>query len=318
MTDALTDPRSDLGKSPPLVLIGGSGRSGTHAISELLDRHPRYEAVPIEARFHAKPRGFPDLLAGEVSRDEFVHKLRNFWWQRIPAGSFMPALMPRTPLGRGDRGLHRLMNKDRFDAAVDRFEAAYADDAAAACRALFLELLWPIAAEPGRPGLVEMTTDNVIQGATLSRLFPEAKFVLTVRDGRDAGSSKVARRQRSHHPTEAFSGVDWWLERMRRVEAGLAAIPPGRVHVVVLDLLVGDARDELYAGLLRFLDLPDKPRIHRYFDAKMNPRRAHRERWREGLDDGEQASLTDHYLAALDELETAGSRTAPLLRAALT
>ncbi len=314
MDDSISPPSARLQGSPPIVFVGGSGRSGTHVIAELLDRHPRYLSVPIEARFHAKPRGFPDLLAGEVDRSEFVAKLERFWWKRIPAGAFMPALMPHTPLGRGERGLHRLMARERFDAAVERFEGAFEADREAACRALFLELLWPLVTEAGNHGMVEMTTDNVIQGATLARLFPEARFILTVRDGRDAGSSKVARRQRSHHPTDPFSGVDWWLDRMQRVERGLAGIPPERVLVVGLDTLVGgDERERAYGEILAFLALPDRRRIRAYFDERMNPANAHRERWREGLSEAEQERLTDHYAAALDELDA----TAPALRSAL-
>ena len=50
---------------PPgtLLFIGGTGRSGTHALAQLLGRHSRFADVPIEARFHCNKRGMPDLLA---------------------------------------------------------------------------------------------------------------------------------------------------------------------------------------------------------------------------------------------------------------
>ena len=37
---------------------------------------PAFVKVPIEARFHVNPQGFPDLLAGEVTPDQFLRKLR--------------------------------------------------------------------------------------------------------------------------------------------------------------------------------------------------------------------------------------------------
>jgi hypothetical protein len=86
-----------LGASPPLVFVGGTGRSGTHVIAELLDRHPRYASVPIEARFHAKPRGFPDLLAGAVGPEEFLRKLRRFWWRSSSSAITCVPLRPVPP-----------------------------------------------------------------------------------------------------------------------------------------------------------------------------------------------------------------------------
>ena len=63
----------------------------------------------------------------------------------------------------------------------------------AACRRLFFDLLWFRAERGGRGrGIVEQSTDTVAQAATLVRLFPEARFIHVVRDGRDASASRVA------------------------------------------------------------------------------------------------------------------------------
>ena len=299
------------------MFVGGTGRSGTHVIAELLGRHPQFTSVPLEARFHAKPRGFPDLLNGETTKAEFLRKLRRFWWRRIPAGEPLPAVLPQVPMGRKVNGLYRLMPKERFDAAIERFDAGFDAQPDAACRDLFDELLWPLAREAGTPGLVEMTTDNVMQAGTLGRLFADAKFVLTVRDGRDAGASKASRRQRSHHPTDVLTGIDWWLERMLRAEAGLREVDPDRVYVIGLDSFVTDERDAVFAGLLDFLGIVERPRIRRFFERHMNPKNANRHRWREGLSEAEQDEVGRRYEAALERLEAEGSRCAPLLRRAL-
>ena len=300
-----------------LVFVGGTGRSGTHVIAELLGRHPRYTAVPLEARFHAKPRGFPDLLSGAATKAEFLRKLRRYWWRRIPAGEPIPAVLPQLPMGRKVNGLYRLMPRERFDAAVASFDTSFDADPDDACRALFNDLLWPVARESGTNRLVEMTTDNVMQAGTLGRLFPEAKFVLTVRDGRDAGASKASRRQRSHHPTDVLTGIDWWLERMLRAERGLRELDPGRSFVIGLDSFVSDQREETLAGLLDFLEVPERPKVRRFFDREMNPEGANRDRWREGLSYAEQGEVNRRYEAALERLEAKGSRCAPLLRRAL-
>ena len=69
------------GRPPPIVFIGGTGRSGTHVLAKLLSKHPRLSLVPVEVRFHVEERGFPGLLAGTVSREDFVRRLRGFWWK---------------------------------------------------------------------------------------------------------------------------------------------------------------------------------------------------------------------------------------------
>jgi Sulfotransferase family len=283
-------------------------------MASLMDRHPHFSSVPLEARFHAKPRGFPDLLAGRATRREFLRKLKRYWWRRIPAGQPLPSVLPGLPMGRKVLGLHRVVPRKRFESAVASFERGFEQEREAACRRLFYDLLWPIAEESDSPALVEMTTDNVMQGGTLGRLFPEAKFVLTVRDGRDTGASKVARRQRPHHPTDVGSGIDWWLERMMRVDAGLRELNPARVLVIGLDSFVTDEREATYERLLEFLSVRDRPRMRRFFDEEMSPEHAHRHRWRDGLSQFERETVNHRYERALERLEAEGSPCAALLR----
>jgi Sulfotransferase family len=300
----------------PIVFVGGTGRSGTHVISRLLGHHPAYADVRIEARFHAKPQGIPDLLAGEVTVDEFERKLRRFWWYRVAAGEPLPAILPRVPLGRSVRGLHKTMPRKRFERALRRFRRRWERDQRMACRRLFLDLLWPVAAGAEKPGLVEMTTSTTMHARTLLTLFPEARFVHSVRDGRDSGSSKVSKRQRSHHPRDAEEGFEWWLDRLERIERGIAGVPPERILHLSLDLLVAGDRDRAYESLLGFLGIGDEPEMRDYFDREMSAAAANRERWRSGLSDSEQAELSARYDQVLGRLAERGYATAPVLRAA--
>ena len=128
----------------PLILIGGTGRSGTHVLARLLGRHPQLADVPIEARFHCHgPKGFPDLLAGRATLDEFVWKLREFWWHRVRKEDFEP------------RGLYNISSRRRFDSALAAFEPAFRGDQLVACRRLFWDPRGPLALYPHfeyRPG----------------------------------------------------------------------------------------------------------------------------------------------------------------------
>lgn len=303
---------------PRIVFVGGTGRSGTHVLAELLGHHPRYALVPVESRFHVNPGGFPDLLSGAVTPAAFERKLRRFWWRRIPAGEALPALLPGVPMGRQTRGLYKALDEPGFQAAVERFSAnGAAADLEVACRRLFLDLLWPLAERAGKFGLVEMSTHTVAQAPLLARLFPDSRLIHIVRDGRDAGSSKVGKRQKRSHPRDAAEGVEWWLGRLERAERAVAQAPPGYVLTLSLDeLAVGD-RERAYGELLAFLRIPDRRRMRRFFERQMNARNASRERWRMGLSEAEQRAVTERYEHALGELEAAGRPSGAVLRRVL-
>lgn len=290
----------------PLVLVGGTGRSGTHVLARLLGRHSRLADVPIEARFHCHKRGLPDLLEGRVSLAGFLEKLRGFWWHRVRVDG-------------QPRGLYNLMTRRRFDEAVDRFEARYREDPLAACRDLFWDLLWPVAEESGKPGLVEMSSHNVREAPTLARLFEQARFVHTVRDGRDAASSVTGR---TWGPRRLLPAIDWWAERLRRIEVGVRGEEDGiaydlrgeRLHLIVLDDLVGEGRERAYAGLLSFAGLADESGIREWFEREMTQESAHMGRWADGLGPLGRARVRRKYERTLRTLEREGVHCArPLI-----
>jgi Sulfotransferase family len=297
-----------------LAFVGGTGRSGTHVVAHLLGRHSRYREIEIEVRFHCNPRGFPDLLAGRVTLGEFMRKLRRFWWHRIKAGEPFAAVLPSLPLGREERGLYKIVPRERFDAEATRFETSYPDDPLGACRDLFLGLLGPLADEARKPGLVEMSSDTVAQGPTLARIFPGAKLIHAVRDGRDAGASKVTRRQKREHPRDGLEGIAWWEQRLRRIDAAVREIPEDRLLGISLDELAYGDREGSYSRLLAFLELDDEPRMREYFERHVTAENAHRDRWREGLEPDEQERVARFYEQTLERMAADGVHCAPELR----
>jgi sulfotransferase family protein len=304
--------------SPDLVFVGGTGRSGTHVIARLLGRHSRYEAIPIECRFHCNPSGLADVVTGRATPAEFLDKLRRFWWHRVRHGRrAWVRLAPLARRGGKVRGLHKIIPRDRFDEAVARFEANCDRDPVSASRALFFDLLGPLAEEAGKPALVEMSCFTIASAPGLARIFPEARFVHAVRDGRDSGSSKAAKRQKPHHPTNVTDGIEWWLERLRLAEEGVRGLDdPARVAPISLDELVWGDRERAYGDLLGFLELSDEPAMREFFASEVSPEAAHRERWREGLSEADQAAVQGRYEEALAELEAKGYQCAPVLRRA--
>jgi Sulfotransferase family len=301
-----------------LVFVGGTGRSGTHILSHLLDRHSRFHGVPIECRFHCNPKGLADVVTGAADPEQFLTKLRGYWWHRVRIGDRALVRARWRALGRGRvRGLHTIIAPDRFDAAVSKFEANHGSDLIGASRLLFYDLLQPLADEAGKPVLVEMSCFTIAAADGLAMIFPEARFVHSVRDGRDSGSSKVALRQKPHHPTDVVSGIEFWADRLRRAEEGVRgmdAADRARLHVTSLDEIVWGDREATYADLLGFLGVDDEPAMRGFFERGMNADAAHRERWREGLDEAAQAEITRVYEATLDRLEREAYHCAPVLR----
>jgi Sulfotransferase family len=319
-----------------LVFIGGTGRSGTTVLAELLDRHSRFRGVPIECRFHCNPMGLADVVGGRATTADFVRKLRTYWWYRVRVGSRV--LVPEGVVGRARlaafrlgrrlhlwpgaqearvRGLHQIIARDRFEEAVAEFEAGCEGDLVQASRDLFFDLLGPVREEAGKPALVEMSTFTIAAAPELARIFPEARFVHSVRDGRDSGVSKSLLREKDHHPTDAISGIDFWADRLRQAEEGVRGLEANqreRLHLMSLDELVWGDRDRTYEDLLAFLGVDDEPAIRAYFDREMTAEAANRERWRAGLSPGEQAEVTAHYEATLARLEREGYHCAALLR----
>jgi hypothetical protein len=285
-------------------------------IARLLGHHSRYQMVPIECRFHCNPSGLADVVSGKATPQQFVDKLRRFWWHRVRSDG--PTWARLAPFARGEarvRGLHKIIARDRFERAVAGFEENCYRDPVSASRELFFELLGPLAADAGKPALVEMSCFTIASAAGLARILPEARFVHAVRDGRDSGSSKAAKRHKEHHPSGVADGIDWWLERLRLAEEGVRGLDdPGKVVAISLDELVWGDRERAYGDLLGFLELDDEPAMREFFEQQMSAGAAHRERWREGMSEAEQAEVRARYEAALAKLEDGGYHCAAVLR----
>ncbi len=294
---------------PELVFIGGTGRSGTHAIARLIGHHSHFADVPIEARFHCNKRGMPDLLEGRITLSSFLRKLRGFWWHRVRVD------------GR-PRGLYNLLRADQFDDACERFETAFGEDPIAACRGLVGDLLGPVGERRGKPALVEMSSHNVKEAQTLLRIFPEAKIIHALRDGRDSAASVTGK---TWGPGNVSSALQWWADRLRAIDRGVGGeedgarfgIPAGQFRVILLDELVASDRDRGLAELLDFLDVEPEEGMSDFFEMRMTPEAAHLGRWRQQLGAVGRARVDRRYRRLLAALQAEGNHAAPPLLEAL-
>jgi hypothetical protein len=273
-------------------------------VAQLLGSGSRYAVVPIDARFHCDTEGLADLIEGRVSLKRFALKLREVWWG---GGG-----------GAGRGRLDEVVPRDRFEASAERFASAYLDDPLGASRRLFAELLWPVAAAERRRGLVETSARNLHRAPTLARLFAEARFVHVVRDGRVA-AFRLA--ETDWGPGDPLAGIDWWAERLRRVDHAVRgeedgapySLGPDRLHVLVLDELLSGDREPPYAALREFVGIEDEPGAREFLDRWLGPADRSGEPVENGLSSWRRLRLRRKYERTLEALRREGVHCAPQL-----
>ena len=254
----------------PLLFVGGTGRSGTHVVARMLSHHPDYANVPLEARFHCDPGGFPDLLRGATTVRAFTRRVKGRWWRRID------------PVRMAVYGMRRTVDRRTRDEALAAFRTAFPAAPEDACRNLFFALLGPLAAAEGKPGLIEQSCDTVAAAPALHSLFPQAKFIHVIRDGRDVAASRSSQTRGLVYPRNIRQGLEWWESRLRRIDAATAQLPEGAIRVVNLDNLVEHRRDYAITHLMRFVGGPGG-NVRRFHRNQMSPESANRGRWRSSL-----------------------------------
>ncbi|MDX6653250.1 MAG: hypothetical protein QOJ38_2031 [Solirubrobacterales bacterium] len=289
-------------KAPDPVLIGGTGRCGTRALASIVGQHSRYRRIHTECNFHCSPQALPGLLAGAVSMESFLEDLRGRWWER------------RNSYGKPS-GLHRRIPRETLEAAIERFEPAFAADPEGASSRLIRDILDPIAEAARKPSWVEMSKHNVQAAPTLLGLLPDAKVIHIIRDGRDVASSVVAL---NWAPETMNEGVDWWQRRLSAAEQGAAAVPAERLLVLSFEDLVANDRRRSFERLLDFLAVPRlrrrhrEPEIHAYFEEHFNLESANVSRWRKDLTADETQTLNAYFATVLEGLIAADTPGRPL------
>jgi Sulfotransferase family len=278
------------------ILVGGTGRSGTHVVAALAGSGGRYAQVPAELRVHAARDGIPAYADGAIGRRRLLTELSTRWWSQRPAWD------PSTA-----RGIHRIAPRRRYLAALTRLAAAPpGSDRLLNARRFLRRLLDPLAPEPG--AWVEKSPDNCAAAGFLIRLFPDLRLVHVIRDGRDAACSLM---RVPWAPDDFPSALALWERRLLEAHIGTLEVPPGRVHRVMLEDLVWRDRERAYADLLAFLDLPDAPPTRELFETDVTPAHAGLGRWRLDLDASQRPDAEAMYRESLARLEAAGVEPLP-------
>ena len=283
---------------PEPIFVGGSPRAGTHAMGRLVSADPRYHLIPIESRLHSGGGGLPDLLAGRTDLHGFLDRCRGHWWAR-------------KGLQRRGRGLRKIIERGDLEAALDDFERGFESDPWQASRRLVRALLDPVAERHGKPAWVDVTGGNIAGAPTLHRLFPHARFVNMVRDGRAVAAAMLRKQSMTDDGLKALST---WEKRVREAHAAMGALPPEAVLVVHLDDLVALDRERTFRRLVEFLHVDEDAPMRRYFDAHISADAAHFGRWRERLPPPEARRIDRRYRRLVRDLRREGIAWAPAPR----
>lgn len=279
------------------VLVGGTGRSGSTIVGQLLDHHAGLTLTrPMEVRFITGNDGIADALAvglrrpasakAQAAAELAADRILNRWFERAP-----------------DVGLHTSMSRDEVAAWVDDYRAGFSAEPVAATRLLADRIMGRIAERLAAERLVDTTPANARKADRVELIYPDSTVVVVTRDGRDVAASFVSQ---SFGPNDVFEALDQWEARSRRIHAAVAASRPGRVLTIeLMDLVVRDRAGSL-ARLCDFLEVPVDPAMVAWFDSEVTADGAHPGRWRRDFDPDTCAAIDARYGEITERLRSEG------------
>lgn len=278
---------------PEPIFVGGVGRSGTHPMGRLIAADPHYHWIRTEVRFHASPGGLPDLCAGRTDMDSFLERMRGHWYRRG---------------ARQSQGLQRIVERDEYEAALAEFQTGFEADRVAASRSLVRRLLDPAAAADGKPAWVEITGDVIEQAPFLLKLFPDARFINMVRDGRAVVAGTLRKVDLTDDPVRALRK---WERMVRGAARAIATVGPERVMTVHLDDFTARDRENTFARIVEFLEIADPAPMRAYFDREISAERAHVGKWRQRIAPADARLIDRRYRRLVRRLHREGIDWAP-------
>jgi hypothetical protein len=269
------------------VFVGGTGRSGTTVMARLIASHPSYVTTPVELKFQTGARGLAALSRGTATVGEVVEQTLEHW----------------KPL-HGRPGLTGVIGEEDLRTALQAFKDESGTDLRRAAANLMDAVF---GTSPGASAWVEHTPRNIMEAPALATLFPTARFVHMIRDGRDVACS-VARLGWRESPAD---GLEWWAQRYLASSRAAGRVAPHRVLEVSFEALVGDDRERQLARIMRFLELDPDPEMLAFFRTELSVARSNVGRWRDEVPPADQAAFTARYEEVVERAKATGSGRRP-------
>ena len=292
------------------VFVGGTGRSGTTVMGDLLGFHKDIRtSVPIEIKFLANKSGLLQLVFGRDTPSnqpkisvfnlraqrirrisekakfakievEFLDRIWNSWWD----------IDAPPPHGRG---LQSGISKERLEFLINRLISNLRINRVWAARRFMRDFISSQNDHAGQKYWVETTPLNIAQARRILQLFPDALFINMVRDPRDVIASLLTK---NWGPTTPLEGLEWIEKRLRDAHEALGYIPANQKVTIALEDLAINNRLHSYQSLLKFLNLGDDAGMKDFFETHLSAEAAMSGRWKQEI-------ATPEFLAGYAELE---------------
>ncbi len=233
MADATANQSREQRRLSVFPFFVGCGRSGTTLIRNIFSSHPDL-AIPPESHF----------LGRMIELESTYNGPAGFSAQR-----FLADLFARPWLAHWELGEEAIKEAILSDPPTDLADA--------------VRLVFGLYAQlSGKPRYGDKTPRYVLYLPQIAELFPEARFVHIVRDGRDVTLSLLEKEWGANN---AIEGALFWK---RRVEAGREAgraLGPLRYHEVRYENLVDDT-EAIVRSVCEFIELPFDPVMLRFYE----------------------------------------------------
>ena len=235
------------------VFIGGTGRSGTTITLELLGKHSNfYASNPLEVRIVTENDGLLDSFEND-SLENFNNKAELSWFNRT----------------KRTEGLYKTINKESISKMTKELNDSFNKNQKDAIRKFYIDMFKnQNTFKDNRLYFGDSTPSNIRYSNRISKIFPEAKFIHTFRDGRDAAYSMYLMREYfdlAGNKTE-FDALDWWYDRIVQSFAALNTLNSNNYISIRFEDLVINNRKKHFLEILNFLNLEEESKINNYFD----------------------------------------------------
>lgn len=296
------------------LFTGGSGRSGTTIILNLLKSHPEiHSSLPREIKYVTSRYGLVDLNFGRPIRleedfkgmrnnflasinnrvykskeEHFLAFLKSKWWSEVGKKG-------------NPRGLVQGVTKEQLAEISSRFSSSHKKDLLVASRELFYDLSSCQFKKDTVRYFADSTPVNTMQAHFIYQLFPDALFINMIRDGRDVAYSVS---KESWGPSDPFKGLKWWGNRVLVSHQSLKQLPVKQHLEIRLEELIVSDRETQYLKILNFLDISDHPSVREFFNLEMRPEKMSQGEWKEKVKD--PIAFDKEYDKVLSKLKQQG------------
>lgn len=274
------------------IFVGGTGRSGTTITAKLIAAHDEvFQTTPREVRFISLPKGVLDALSDKCSPETTAENILGPWFMRKKNSEY--------PVG-----LFQVISDQELRSLTNRYLEEFKSDRWSSSRALVESIIsnGKSLDEPKR--WVDSTPQNALRSSELLRLFPDARIVHVMRDGRDVAASFV---KKNFGPDDPLEALGLWHQRLIKAhEAQLGADTRSILKINLADL-VTQQRVATLERLMKFLDLDLSQDVIEWFESEVTLESAHVGRWSDEFSDRISRELNSRYEKMLTELVPLGA-----------